>query len=103
MFFTYIIKSNVNNKHYYGHTNNLQKRLNEHNSGLSGFTKPYIPLELEAFVGVKTKEKARELEKYFKTGSGKAVLKKRTCLQCTTSLSFVILTLLKFEHSAINV
>jgi len=26
---------------------------------------------------VRTEEKARELEKYFKTGSGKAILKKR--------------------------
>jgi len=34
-------------------------------------------LTLEAFIAVKTESKARELEKYFKTGSGKAILKKR--------------------------
>lgn len=33
--------------------------------------------ELEAYVAVKTEQKARQLEKYFKTGSGKAVLYKR--------------------------
>jgi len=50
VFFTYIIKSNVNDKHYYGHTNNnLNKRLTEHNSGLPGFTKRYIPWDLIYF------------------------------------------------------
>ncbi len=28
-------------------------------------------------IGIETEQKARELEKYFKTGSGKAILKKR--------------------------
>jgi len=32
---------------------------------------------LEAFIGVKTESKAREFEKYLKTGSGRAILKKR--------------------------
>jgi hypothetical protein len=34
-------------------------------------------LVLVAYVAVRSERKARELEKYFKTGSGKAVLKKR--------------------------
>ncbi len=51
--------------------------MKEHNDGLSISTKHYRPLTLEAFVAVKTESKARELEKYFKTGSGKAILKKR--------------------------
>jgi len=32
---------------------------------------------LEAFIAVKTESKAKELEKYLKTGSGRAILKKR--------------------------
>ena len=51
--------------------------MSEHNAGLTQSTKHYVPFEIEAFVAVKTEAKARELEKYFKTGSGKAVLKKR--------------------------
>ena len=35
------------------------------------------PLTIEAYVAVKDKSRAIELEKYFKTGSGKAVLLKR--------------------------
>ncbi len=57
--------------------NNLEKRLSEHNAGENQSTKPYAPLELETYIAVKNEAKARSLEKYFKTGSGKAVLKKR--------------------------
>jgi putative endonuclease len=77
MWFVYILKSLSKEYHYIGLTNNLKRRLDEHNSGNTPSTKPYRPFELEAFVAVKTHEKAMELEKYFKTGSGKAILKKR--------------------------
>jgi hypothetical protein len=40
-------------------------------------TKYYAPFVLNAYVALNSKTKAIELEKYFKTGSGKAVLKKR--------------------------
>lgn len=62
---------------YIGSTNDLEKRLAQHNSGNVVSTRPYYPLELEAYVAVKTEKIARELEIYFKGGSGKAVLKKR--------------------------
>ena len=62
---------------YVGSTDNLKRRLDEHNRGLCQSTKAYRPLELNAYIAVLTENKARELEKYFKSGSGKAVLKKR--------------------------
>ena len=77
MWFVYILRSIHKKYTYIGSTNDLSRRLNEHNSGLSKSTKPYAPFEIEAYIAVKTEAKARELEKYFKTGSGKAVLKKR--------------------------
>jgi hypothetical protein len=40
-------------------------------------TKAYRPLKIAAYVAVETERKAKELEQYFKTGSGKAILKKR--------------------------
>jgi len=40
-------------------------------------TKAGTPWNLEAYVAVRTEQTARRLEKYFKTGSGKAVLRKR--------------------------
>jgi len=62
---------------YIGSTNNLDQRLVEHKNGVVQSTKAYRPLELAAYIAVKSEHKARKLEKYFKTGSGKAVLKKR--------------------------
>jgi predicted GIY-YIG superfamily endonuclease len=40
-------------------------------------TKCRTPFRLEAYIAVKDKARAIELEQYFKTGSGKAVLEKR--------------------------
>ncbi len=77
MWYVYIIKSINSNFIYTGSTNNLKRRIEEHNLGISQSTSPYKPFTLEAYVAVKTEQKARSLEKYFKTGSGKAILKKR--------------------------
>ncbi|MCX5642660.1 MAG: GIY-YIG nuclease family protein [Candidatus Omnitrophica bacterium] len=55
---------------YVGSTNNLKRRLEEHKKDKSGF-------KLLAYIAVENESKARELEKYFKTGSGRAILKKR--------------------------
>ena len=77
MWFVYVIRSIKSNYRYIGSTNNLKRRIEEHNSGLSKATLPYKPFELEAYVAVNSEAKARALEKYFKTGSGKAVLYKR--------------------------
>lgn len=73
----YILKSLTRDFTYVGSTNDLVRRFSEHNNGLVQSTKAYRPFEIGAFVAVKTEKKARELERYFKTGSGKAILKKR--------------------------
>jgi putative endonuclease len=75
--FVYILMSRIRDFIYVGSTNDLTRRIGEHDAGLVQSTKAYRPLILVAYVAVPTERKARELEKYFKTGSGKAVLKKR--------------------------
>jgi predicted GIY-YIG superfamily endonuclease len=75
--FVYVLKSLKKGFIYVGSTGNLQRRLAEHNRGDVQSTKAHVPLEMVAYVAVPTNKKARELEKYFKTGSGKAILKKR--------------------------
>lgn len=60
-----------------GSTDNLQRRLAQHNGGEVQSTKAYAPLRLEAYIALHSEKKARQLEKYFKTGSGKAILNKR--------------------------
>ena len=77
MWFVYVIKSDQHPFIYIGFTQNVEKRLASHNEGLNQSTKHYAPFSLEAYMAVKTKSKAIALEKYLKTGSGKAVLKKR--------------------------
>lgn len=78
MWYVYIIIESIAKEHIYiGSTDNVNRRVSEHNSGLVKSTRPYRPFEINAYVAVRTERKSRELEKYFKTGSGKAVLKKR--------------------------
>ena len=77
MWYVYIIQS-VNSKYkYIGSTGNLKRRIKEHNEGICKATNSYKPFEICSYIAVKSKAKAIELEKYLKTGSGKAFLKKR--------------------------
>ncbi|MBM2839883.1 MAG: excinuclease subunit [Bacteroidetes bacterium] len=75
--YVYILRSHIKNYLYIGSTNNLERRLNEHNQGIVQSTKAYRPLDVVAYIAVETERKSRELERYLKTGSGKAILRKR--------------------------
>jgi predicted GIY-YIG superfamily endonuclease len=77
MWYVYFLKSINRNFIYTGSTNDLKNRFREHNDGECLSSKAYRPLELKAYIAVLTERKARELEKYFKTGFGKVILKKR--------------------------
>jgi len=77
MWYVYCLENKSMGYLYVGYTSDLKRRLTEHNDGDSRSTKPYIPLTLEAYVAVRSKQKALALEKYLKSGSGKAILKKR--------------------------
>ncbi len=77
MWYVYIIKSLKRNFIYTGSTNNIERRIEEHNSGICDCTKPYKPFRLIAYFALDGKDKAINFEKYLKTGSGKAFLSKR--------------------------
>ncbi len=77
MWYVYFLKSTREDWYYTGSTNDLRRRFSEHNAGSVQSTKSYAPFELESYIAVKTKLKARELEQYFKTGSGIAFRNKR--------------------------
>ena len=76
MFYVYFLEL-ANGHIYVGSTNNLRNRVSLYESGKVNSTKNLLPIKLRSYVAVETDIKARELEKYFKTGSGKAILKKR--------------------------
>ena len=70
MFTVYILFSPSSGKHYYGYTSDINKRLVEHNSGLSNFTSKYIPWELIYSESFSTRSEAMKREKFFKSYNG---------------------------------
>lgn len=77
MWFVYFIESKTKQFLYIGATNDLQRRIEQHNSGNVQSTKLYRPFELIGYIALPTAIQARTLESYLKTGSGRAILKKR--------------------------
>jgi len=74
-YFLYILKSNIHQKSYTGITNNLDRRLAEHNSGKNFYTKrhcPWVMIYKEKYDSLK---EARNREKYLKSASGRKFLK----------------------------
>ncbi len=70
MYWVYIIRSLRDNKHYIGYTNNLDRRLQEHNRGKSESVKhrgPFILVHCEKYL---TKIEAVRREKQIKSYKG---------------------------------
>ena len=73
----YIIRSEIiKDRYYVGLTSNIGTRLEEHNTGQVRWTMPYRPWQLEVFFSFRDDTKAREFERYLKTGSGRAFCKR---------------------------
>lgn len=77
MFWVYIIKSQKDNKLYTGMTNNLKRRLTEHNLGIVSTPSthnrgPFVLVHKELF---QTRSEARVKEKWFKSGAGRDWIK----------------------------
>ena len=78
MFYVYILKSKKDNNFYIGSTNDLKRRINEHNSGLVFSTKSRMPFELVYYEAYKSESDARNREKSLELRSRAfAQLKKR--------------------------
>ena len=73
--YVYILKSVRHNLHYVGLTADVERRVLEHNSGWVRKTKFYRPYILVYVELVSTRIKARETEKFFKSGYGREVIK----------------------------
>ena len=63
-------------KRYVGITENLKKRITEHNAGKSPHTAKYVPWRCPVAVRLADHAKARAFEKYLKSGSGYAFAKR---------------------------
>ena len=62
---------------YVGSTDDLRRRLASHQQGHVVSTRKYLPAVLRPYVAVADEITDRRLERYFKSGSGKAFAKKR--------------------------
>jgi len=58
-------------------TNDLRRRFESHARGEVTLTKANLSVALQSYVVVKTDTLARNLERYFKSGSAKAFVEKR--------------------------
>jgi putative endonuclease len=76
MYYVYTLKSKIADQVYTGFTTNLDKRLKEHNSGKSVHTNKFRPWDMVTAIRFGDKQKARDFEKYLKTGSGIAFSRK---------------------------
>ena len=77
MYYVYIIQSQKDGSYYKGITENLPKRIAEHNQGVPKYTSKKKPFKLVWYCAFYDKSKALNFEKYLKSGSGFAFSKKR--------------------------
>ncbi len=78
MFYVYIIQSiNFPEQNYIGYTTDVNLRIIKHNQGGSPHTSKYKPWKLLFYCAFENKIKALDFEKYLKSHSGKAFMKKR--------------------------
>ena len=70
MYYAYILKSEKDGRYYYGSTNDLEKRLKEHNSGKMRYTKGHLPFVLHYRETFNSRSEATKRERYFKSIPG---------------------------------
>ncbi|MEK7192479.1 MAG: GIY-YIG nuclease family protein [Patescibacteria group bacterium] len=75
MYYVYILKCS-DKETYTGCTENIEERLERHNKGYVPATASRLPAELIFYSAFQSKYTAYNFEKYLKSGSGRAFLKK---------------------------
>jgi putative endonuclease len=75
MYYVYIIKSEKTGKMYTGSTEDLRKRILEHNMGKVLSTKASRPWEIIYYEAFVSKRNARREEIFLKTGKGRERIK----------------------------
>ncbi|MBD3375539.1 GIY-YIG nuclease family protein [candidate division KSB1 bacterium] len=76
-FYIYVLQSTIDKNFYVGYTNDVKRRLEEHNSGQVDSTKHRKPLKLIYWEGCLNRNDAINREKYLKTAWGKRYIKNR--------------------------
>lgn len=76
-YYTYVLISEKDGNFYVGYTNDIQKRISEHNNGTVNSTKNRLPLKLVYWEACLNQSDALRREKYLKTAWGKRNIKNR--------------------------
>ncbi len=76
--YVYVLKSEVDkNRFYTGLTADLRERLSAHNHGRVRHTSKWKPWTLKAYIAFRDRGRAADFERYLKSSSGRAFVKKR--------------------------
>ena len=74
-YFVYILKCSDGDL-YTGCTENMEERIERHSKGHVPATATRLPIKLIAYIAFEDKYKVFEFEKYLKSGSGRAFIKR---------------------------
>jgi len=77
MFYIYCLESEKCDELYFGYTNDLNRRLKEHNQKLNFSTKRYAPWKLIYYEACLNQDDAKRREKYLKTSTGRRMFRRR--------------------------
>ena len=77
MFYVYVLQSLSYNTYYIGSTEDVERRLSEHNSGKGRYTSGRIPWRLVYKEEYPCRREAIKRERALKSGQWRKILKKR--------------------------
>jgi putative endonuclease len=75
MWYVYVLRSIKDNHLYTGISENPERRLRDHNSGMTKSIKSRRPFKIIYIEGCKDRMAARKREKYLKSGDGRKFIK----------------------------
>jgi len=75
MYFVYALISEKDSEFYIGYTEDIEKRIKDHNEGKNSSAKTRRPLRLLYYEAHTSKTDALKRERYFKTTKGKTTLR----------------------------
>jgi len=71
MYYVYILLNETKTRSYTGVTDDVDKRLTEHNAGRVKSSSPYRPYKIIHIESFKTMSEARNKEKFYKSTTGR--------------------------------
>ncbi len=75
MYYAYVIQSLKTKEFYKGIAEDINIRINQHINGRSTFSKDKLPLRLIHVEICTDRSEARRMEKFFKSGFGREIIK----------------------------